>query len=312
MPQDPDANPNDYFDALRQKNYEGSFEGVKSFIGENKHKLRHRRHKKPWRKWHWVIAVFCPVLVILACTKTEHTEPLGQTVSFSLPVGDGAAIRALEPIVGGLQTVISPDGQKPGYLSYTTFIPAQSSRSADAVINKLQTVKGITGLSSRPLNTKVETSLLSQLGSKIFSTHVDANDLSDEEMQNTVNRQLKDQGFHHISVTVTRNEKGVRTLQLQAGKGGPNYLIDVSVDDEGTKMVLQEEKGGIPKNTNVTIEPQPDFGSMSDAQVREYIRRRHGKDLRDEAIKITRTAEEIAISIQQSDKQEEIMRFKRH
>jgi hypothetical protein len=55
-----------------------------------------------------------------------------------------------------------------------------------------------------------------------------------------------------------------------------------------------------------------DFGSMTDAQVREYIRRQYGKGLRDENIKITRTAEEIAIDIKQSDKKEEIMRFKLH
>jgi hypothetical protein len=310
--QDSDANTNDYFDALRQKNYEASFDGVKSFISENKDKLRHSRQRKPMRKWQWMFAILLPLVVVLACTRTERTEPVGQTVSFSVPVGDGAAIQALEPIVGGLQTIISPDRQKPGYLFYTTFIPAQSSRSADAVIHKLKGITGITGLSMVPLNTKVRESLLSRLGSKIFSTHVDANDLSDEEMQNTVNRQLKEQGFNHISVTVTRNEKGVRTLQLQAGNVGPNYMIDVSADDNGTKMVLKEENGGKPKNTNVSSEPQPDFGNMTNAEVRDYIRLRHGKDLRDEAIKITRTAEEIAISITKSDRKEEIMRFRLH
>src|SRR5687768_10961535 len=99
--QDSNAHTNDYFDALRQKNYEASFDGVKNFIEENKDKLRHRRQRKPLRKWQWLIAVLCPVLVVLACTKTEHTEPVGQTVSFSVPVGDGAAIIDLEPIVGG-------------------------------------------------------------------------------------------------------------------------------------------------------------------------------------------------------------------
>lgn len=310
--QDSDANSNDYFDAARQKNYEASFDGVKNFILENKDKIRRRREKKPVCKWQWVLAVLFPVLVVLACTKTERTEPVGQTILYSVPVADGAAIQALEPIVGGLQTVISPDRQKPGYLSYTTFIPAQSSRSADAVINQLKAVKGVTGLSTVPLSTQVRESLLSKLGSKIFSTHVDATDMSDEEMQNSVNRQLKEQGFNHISVTVTRNEKGIRTLELHPGKEGPNISIDVSVDDKGTKMVLQEEKGVTPKTTNVTSEPQPDLGSMTDAQVQDYIRRKYGKDLRDEAIKINRTAEEIAISIRHSDKKEEIMRFKLH
>jgi hypothetical protein len=36
-------NANDYFDAVRQKNYEASFEGVKDFIVEKEDKLRHRR-----------------------------------------------------------------------------------------------------------------------------------------------------------------------------------------------------------------------------------------------------------------------------
>jgi hypothetical protein len=49
---------------------------------------------------------------------------------------------------------------------------------------------------------------------------------------------------------------------------------------------------------------------MTDAQVRDYIRQQYGKELQDENIKITRTAEELSINIKQSDKQEEIMRFK--
>lgn len=311
--QDSDANrESEYFNAMRQKNYESSFDGVKNFITENKDKLRPRRQRRPLRKWQWVLAVLFPVLVVLACTKTERTEPVGQTVSYSIPVSDGAVIQALEPIVGGLQTVVSPDRQKPGYISYTTFIPAQSSPSADAIINKLKTVKGITGLSTLPLNTKVRESLLSQLGSKIFSTHVDANALSDKEMQTTLNRQLKGQGFNHISVTVTRNEKGMRTLELHPGNEGPNISIDVSLDDKGTKIVLQEEKRTTTKNPPLTGESQPDFGSMTDAQVRDYIRNQYGKALRDEAIKIIRTAEEIAITVKQSDQQEQIMRFKLH
>jgi hypothetical protein len=309
--QDSDAgNANEYFDALRQKNYQASFNGVKNFILENKEKFKHRRIKKPLRKWQWVLAVLFPVLVVLACTKTDSTEPVGQTVSFSVPVGDGAAIKALEPIIGGLQTVIAPDRQKSGYLSYTVFIPAQSSRSSEAMINKLKGVKGIFGLSSMPVNAPVRESLLSQLGAKIFSTHIDATALSDDEVQNALMRQLKEKGFNHISVTVGRNEKGIRTIELHPGKEGPNYMIDVSVDDNGTKMVLQEEKRTTTNNVNSADEPKVDFGSMTDAQVREYIRRQYGKDLQDGNIKITRTAEEIAIDIKQSDKIEEVLRYK--
>lgn len=310
--QDSDAPTNDYFDAMRQKNYEASFEGVKNFIQANKAKQRQRRSRKPLPKWQWVLAVLFPVLIVLACTKTERSEPVGQTVTFSVPVGDGAAIQALEPIIGGWQRVIVPDGQKPGFLSYTTFIPAQSSRSAAAVLNQLRAVKGLVHLSAMPLQTKVRESLLSQLHSKIFSTHIDAASLSDEEMQNTINRQLKEQGFNHITVSFTRNEKGVRTLQLHPGNEGPNVSIDVSLDDNGTTMILQEEKGGTPATTNSTNEPEPDFGRMTDAQVRAYVRRRYGRDQGDEAIKVTRTADEIAISIKKSNKQEEIMRFKLH
>ena len=302
-------NTNDYFDAMRQKNYDPSFDGVKNFIAENSEKLRHRRGRKPIRKWQWILAVLFPVLIVLACTKTERTEPVGQTISFSAPDGD-ATMQVLEPIVGGLQTVVLPDKQKPGYLSFTCFIPAQNSGSANAVISGLKGVKGIYGLSMVPVNAQVRESLLSQLGNKIFSTHIDATALRDDEVQNALMKQFKEKGFNHISVTVGRNEKGMRTIQLHPGKEGPNYMIDVTVDDKGTRMVLQEEIRTNPKKNNVTGEPQPDFGSMTDAQVRAYIRHKYGKGLQDEAIKITRTAEEIAIVINQRDKKEEIIRFK--
>ena len=309
--QDSDANnTNDYFDALRQKNYQASFDEVKNFIAENKDKLRHPRHKKPVRNWQWVLAVLLPVLVVLACTKTERTEPVGQTVSFSVPEGDDAARQALEGIVGGLQTVVSPDKQKQGYLSYTSFIPAQSSHSVEAVISQLKSVKGIAGLSTMPVNAQVRESLLSQLGSKIFSTHVEASGLSDDELQNTVNRQLKEQGFNNITVSVIRNENGIRTLQLHPAKDAPNYSIDMSINDKGTRMVLQEERRTRTDGSKTVDKPKVDFGNMTDAQVRDYIRRQYGTQLGDENIKITRTAEEIAIDIKQSDKREEILRFR--
>jgi hypothetical protein len=311
--QNSDANnTNDYFDAVRQRNYEASFDDVKNFIAENKNKFRPSSRKRPLRKWQWVLAVLFPVLVVLACTKTERTEPVGYTVSFSVPEGDDAARQELERIVGGLQTVVSPDRHKPGYLSYTCFIPSQYSHSADAVISQLKAIKGVVGLSTMPVNAQVRESLLSQLGSKIFSTHVDATGLGDDELQNTVNRQLKEKGFNNISVTVIRNEDGIRTLQLHPSEDGPNYIIDMSIDDKGTRMVLQEEKRTLTDRPIIANKPPVDFGSMTDAQVREYIRRQYGKGLRDENIKITRTAEEIAIDIKQSDKKEEIMRFKLH
>jgi hypothetical protein len=303
-------NANDYFDAMRQKSYGASFDGVKNFIAENKDKLRHPRQKKPLRKWQWVLAVLFPVLIVLACTKTERTEPVGHTVSFSVPEGDDAARQQLESHIGGLQTVVLPDRQKRGHLSYTCFIPAQNSRSADAVINGLNGIKGVAGLTTMPVNAQVRESLLSQLGTKIFSTHIDATALRDDELQNTVMRQLKEKGFNNISVTVTRNENGIRTLQLHPAKDAPNYIVDMSINDKGTKMVLQEEKRSIADRHTTAEGPQVDFGSMTDAQVRDYVRRRYGKELRDEKIKITRTAEEISIEIKQSDTKEEIMQFR--
>ena len=309
--QDSDANnANDYFDTMRQKNYEASFDGVKNFITENKDKVHYRRQKKPLRKWQWVLAVLLPVLVVLACTKTEHTEPVGHAVSFSVPEGNEAARQALEGIVGRLQTVVSPDKQKRGYLSYTSFIPAQSSHSAGAVISQLKGVKGIAGLSMAPVNAQVRESLLSQLSSKIFSTHVDATGLGDDELKNTVNRQLKEKGFNNISVTVIRNENGIRTLQLHPTEDAPNYIIDMSIDDKGTRMVLQEERKTMTDKPKTNEGSKEDFGSMTDAQVRDYIRRQYGKSLPDENINITRTAEEISINIKQSDKKEEVMRFR--
>jgi hypothetical protein len=129
-------------------------------------------------------------------------------------------------------------------------------------------------------------------------------------LQNTVNHQLKEQGFSNISVTVVRNENGIRTLQLHPAEDAPNYSIDMSIDDKGTRMVLQEERRTITDRAKTDEGPKVDFGSMTDTQVREYIRQQYGKQLGDENIKITRTAEEIAIEIKQSDKIKEIMRFR--
>jgi hypothetical protein len=311
--QDSDANNvNDYFDAIRQKNYEASFEDVKNFIDQNKDRLYHRRHKKPLRKWKWLLAVLFPVMVVLACTKTERTAPVGNTVSFIVTERDDAARAQLESLIGGLQTVITPDRQKPGYLSYTCFIPAENRWSADAVINQLKAIKGVAGLSTMAVSAQVRESLLSQVHSKIFSTHVDANALPDDELQNTVMRQLKEKGFNDISVTVTRNENGIRTLELHPAKDASNYIIDMTIDDKGTRMVLQEERRTNAKRPGIANTPPVNFGSMTDAQVRDHVRRQYGKQLPDENIKITRSAAEIAIDIKQSDEKVEIMRFKLH
>jgi hypothetical protein len=321
-PQGSDANnPNDYFDALRQKSYETSFDGVKNFIVANEYKLRQRTHRKPVRKWQWAIASLLPVLVVLACTKTEHNVPVGHTISFNVPKGDDAARVQLESLVSGLQTVVSPHPQKPGYLAYTCFIPAESNKSADAVVNNLKGInlkglkdnlkgiKGITDLTAVPVNAQVRASLLSQVGNKIFRTHIDAAALRDDEMQNNINRQLKEQGINNISVSVTRNEKGIRTIELLPGKGGPNYFIDVSQDDKGTRMVLQEERSNANRS-NISEKLMVGFGSMTDAQIRAYIRSEYGTQLLDKDIKITRSEEQIEININKGAKKEEIIRFK--
>ncbi len=301
---------NEYFDALRQRNYEASFDGVKGFIQDNQVKLRPRRNKKLLRKWQWVMALLFPVLLILACTKTQHTELVGTTVSFSVPQNDDAAKAGIERLVHGMQSVITPSTARLGYLSYTSFIPAGNNPSVDGIVHQLRYVHGIMDLSIARVNAQVRESLLSQLGSKIFSTHIDSNELTDDEVQAALMKQLKKQGFDNISVTVTRDAKGLRTLELHPGKGGPNYRIDVSRDDTGTRMVLEQKKTTTAHNPPVAMAPPADFANMNDAQVRDYIRRHYGNDLRDEAIKVNRTAAEILIDIKRSDKQTEILRFK--
>jgi hypothetical protein len=301
-----------YFDAMRQKNYEASFDGIEQFVEENKARLSHTRHRKSLRKWQWVLAVMLPVVVVLACTKTEHNEPVGNTISFTVPDNDDATRQELESLLGGLQTIVSPVGQKPGHIAYTCFIPAQSSRSVDAVVTQLKKLKGITGLSTVPVNAQVKASLLSQLGNKIFSTHIDATALSDDELQNSLMRQLKEKGFNNISVTVGRDGKGIRSIQLHPAKDANNYIIDLSVTSKGTRMVLQEERRANPAGGKAAETSKVDFGSMTDAQVREYIRAQYGKELPDEKIKITRSSDEIEIAIIQSDEKEEIMRFRIH
>ena len=309
--QDSDASSNEYFDALRQKNYDASFEGMKSFIEENNHKLRNRRQRKPIRKWKWVLAALVPLFVVLACTKTERSEPVGNTISFTLPELNDAGRKELESVIGDMQTVVRPDAKKPGHLLYTGFVPAQSSPSADAIVQKLKRLKGIDGLSTIPVNAQVRESLLSQLGGKIFSTHIKADALSDGELSRKLKKQLQEQGFNNVEVTVGKDENGVRTLKLLPVVGGsddPNYFIDVSIEDKGTRMELQEVKR--TGSSSQIVEPKVDFGSMTDAQVKDYIRSKYGKELSDENIKITRTPKEIEISIKKDDKTEEIIAFK--
>jgi hypothetical protein len=77
--QDSDANnTNDYFDAMRQKNYEASFDGVKNFIEKTRTSFITAGIKSRCANGNGCLLFYFPVLVVLACTKTERTEPVGQ------------------------------------------------------------------------------------------------------------------------------------------------------------------------------------------------------------------------------------------
>jgi hypothetical protein len=294
-----DTNGNDmdpYWDALRGKNYEASFKGVKSFIKKKESMMGRRRKRVP--AWRWMLAALIPVLIVVACTKTERTEPIGYTVSFAVPEGNKQIFQKIQSLSGG--TSVVADNIIAGYISYTFFI--NSGKAGKEFLTKeLQAIKGINQLSIVPVNTQVKESLASRLSYKIFNKHFDATGVEDDVLKQSIESQLKNCNIIAEVEFFTRN--GHRLIKLKPAAGSVNYSIDLSIKDGPRKMVLHEEK-------RMFDSPPVDMSSMTDAQVRDFIRTKLGAGLNDDDIIIQRTEEDLLITIKQNDKEEKSLRFK--
>lgn len=285
-----------YWNALRGKNYDASFNDVKSFIKKKEDIIG--RRKKPARNRKWMLAILIPVLVVVACTKTERTEAIGYTVSFVAPENNKQVFQKIQSLTGGTQVVA--DNNIPGFVSYTFFIPTGKA-TTESLTRELQGINGIHQLSIVPVNTQVKESLASRLSYKIFNKHIDATGVPDDVLQQSIEIQLKNSGLDvNVEIVLKNNHRSIR---LKPAAGSDDFTIDLSIQDGPRKMVIQEEKRTMDT-------PPVDMSSMTDAQVRDFIRTKHGAALKDEEIKIKRTEEDVLITIKQNEKEEKSLRFK--
>jgi hypothetical protein len=98
-------------------------------------------------------------------------------------------------------------------------------------------------------------------------------------------------------VTVKTTEKGQRMVQLVPNGKAGNYSIGLSIRDGFTRTELKEE-------IRTLIEPAVELSALTDAQLRDRMRKEQGAHLCDEDILITRTTDHISIVIKQGEETE--------
>jgi len=282
-----------YWNELRSKDYSSSFEEVKRFL---RHKQPKRR-RLPLRPWQWATALLLPLLVLLACTKTQTTEPLGFALVFSA-AEDNVEVKKLLAAADGIQVLA--ESQPPGQMSYTCFIPPKTIDTA-AMFQQLRNTSGVFGFAITPVNTVVKESLLSQLSFRIFRMHINATGLSDDVLKKMLEEKLNSRNIK-AGVAISYKD-GQRQIKLLPQDGAGNYSIDLSVNDSGLITELQEEQRLLPDSS-------VDLSQMPDASIRAYVRKVHNLQVSDEQIDISRKPGEIIIRIKDSDQLETIMRFK--
>jgi hypothetical protein len=226
---------------------------------------------------------------------------VGYTATFSLPEANDAARQQLDRISGaGMQTVAAPNKAREGMLLYNCFIPAGAK--SEALLNQLRTVPGIEGFSVTPMTTEVKESLLSQVSYKIFRTHIDATSLSAEELRARIEGQLRSSGINEVGVNIIQTDKGHKLVRLVPGGKGVDYHIKLNVDDGPNRTELVEEH-------RTSKAPALDAAAMTDAALRDYIRKDRGAHLKDGDIQISRSAEGVKVIIKPNNTEEDVLLF---
>ena len=302
---------------LKKEDYSGTFPKTESWLYKtgiqlenqsqetqsqlNERKLHKMKNFFFANKLRLVYTIVALLLVIGACNMpVTQTETAGTMITMVVPDEntDFAAKMNALPWIKDAQ-VSSNENTSNGVKQtlYRVVLPNANEEQAKNYCKELEAIGGITTIRITPMNYDVKRPLYSAALNGFFSLNIDATGMSDEEVQNEVEKKLKEQGIDmkFKFETTPNGRREIHMVKSDNDKLKEPQTFELNIEDkDGKENIKLMTKKADPEK----------FKGKTDKEIRNMVRKDTGNpDIKDEEIKITRNGNKVEVKIEVDRKQ---------
>lgn len=299
-----------YFNSVKRQDFSGSQQETENWLYRTGIKLKNQKKERKLRKMknfimahklRLVYTVIALVVVIGACNMpVTQTENVGNMITWSIDKDNTEAISKID----GLPWLKTADQvNKNGNINngkeeiiYTAVLQSTNEGQIASLRNDLEKI-GVSSLKIIPINNDIKRPLYSAALNNFFSININANGMSDEELQTEVQRQLKEQGVE-MNIQFKTDANGKRDIIIIQEKGNETNTpksYEINIDDKNgqEKIKLMQKKADPEK-----------FNGKTDGEIRDMVKKDlNNPDLKDENIEITRDNGKPHVKVQLDKKE---------
>lgn len=197
-------------------------------------------------------------------------------------------------------------------------IPAVN-KSVQYLTTELQEVPGFNNISVVGISQPVQGSEFVQVREALTTADLDASKVSDDQLSLFLAAKLQGAYTYYIDRDHRQNEKGLFNMHIRRLEEHPKFSPGWFKDTGGKKQEIQDRQSAhdVIEVRHVLVEtefevneppppPPNNLDQLSDGEIRNWLTQNDPRNLKDDDIEITRTSEEIAITIKLSGVRESV------
>ena len=292
-----------YFDELRNENYDNSFPAAESWLrntnvnllnkkSEGKFKMKFKNYFAT-NKFKLAYTFLILAFVVAACNyPVTQEETAGDVLKWTVSKNNTETINKIENsdwFKSGEYNI----NEENGIVSYSLVVPKEKHAGIQDINKQLSAMEGVMEVNIIPINETVKRPLYSAVLNDLFKIDINATNMSDAELNNEINAQLKKAGIENATVNFEKGPDGKRLLKVgipddQMHKSGG---FDMTVQDGNNLTKLKEVRKNGPGD--------PDkFKGKSDDDIRAMVRADlQIPDLRNDEIEIIRKGDNVMVKV---------------
>ena len=284
-----------YFNAVTSQDYSDSKSDIENWLYKANIQITNQKEERKLHKMKYfvltnklklVYAVIALVVVVGACNMpVTQTENIGNMLSWIVPAENSDAISKIDNLGWLKNAQVSKNeninnGKKE--ILYTAVLKSVTDEQLNNYRKELESI-GVTTVKFIPVNQNVKRPLYSAALNDFFSININATGMSDEELENLVQKQLKEEGVD-MKIHFKTGTEGRRDIIIEkedfdnASKEPKTYEINIDDKNGEEKIKLMQKKIDADK-----------FKGKTDQEIRDIVKKDlDNPNLRDDEIQITR------------------------
>lgn len=292
---------------LKEKKYNESFERTSIWLFDSQNKLLKSKNKRRFiimkeyflkHKIQFAVTILLAILIAACNMPVTQNDTVGYVLSWTAPNSSSAAVtESLSKLNWYKNSNVTMDVKNYNgteITEYKLIVQSSDDKTVLSYKNDLEKIKELSSLKIVPLNESVSRPVYSAALHSFFKIDINANKMSDEQVQVEIKRQLEEAGYTDMDISYKKDETGKTRLDMKLKEGfktDKNKNIEVNVEDNNGHQVVKMK----------TMKPDVDFSKMTDEEIRTYVKEKNKEDnLSDKDIRITRKGSNVNIQIEKN------------